>query len=740
MKRVVVGFIAAAVLVSMPRTAMAQDQTKTVRSQTRVETAVVEAIDPATRTLTLKKKDGTVVTVVAGPDITRFPEIKVGDKVTARYYENLVVRLKKPGEPDAEITAKTTTPAGQALPGGLKVTQRTVSATITEINVEKPSITFTEPNGGMHTAKVQDKAALATVKIGDKVDIVLTEAMAVSLTPGAVETTDCGANVGDRHTCDADTSSGVVLVHQAGEGNCSLGRTWGFDDEGVWVADGCRGTFAFGDNRPTVSCSAVTGSREECKADTRAGVALASGLPVCVLGRTWGYDEDGIWVSEGCQATFVLTTRDAVECASVGARQHCAADSSAGVVLSRMTTTAPCVLGETWGYDGTGVWVDKGCGARFVLGNARPGGSDNKDLNDFFGQFEPYGRLRGHVAFFNEQAEVQDSASYLGLNFSTRGPTHFFAALEWGVSLVRGGQQFSSGGPTTGGGYPELENPQAGQVFSNRIANVGVDFGWFGRIAIGKQWGVHTDVTLYTTDQFVVFGSQASATYTAGTDGGFLGTGRADQTVSYHNNLFRVLRIGGQLQFRPGGTSERLVDGAGVSAQLTIAPGVRLAAAYSKSFFDDQVFASIRALDEDAEFAAVGLRINWRYFYAGLVYVRQSNGDLARIPLPGAGGLTEAVAFDAEGFEGLLRANFKGFSVYGGVNYYRPHEIDPILNPEFRTRYAIGGINAGIMSNMYAYIEARFLDDSIGASGEQGFDAVAIGVHYGFSLKGFHRR
>ena len=177
-----------------------------------------------------------------------------------------------------------------------------------------------------------------------------------------------------------------------------------------------------------------------------------------------------------------------------------------------------------------------------------------------------------------------------------------------------------------------------------------------------------------------------------------------------------------------------------MSAQLTIAPGVRLAAAYSKSFFDDQVFTSIRALDEDAEFAAVGLRINWRYFYLGLVYVQQNNGDLARIPLPGAGGLTEAVAFDAEGFEGLIRANFKGFSVYGGVNYYRPHEFDPVLNPDFRTRYAIGGINAGIMSNMYAYIEARFLDDSISASGEKGFDAIAIGVHYGFSLKGFHRR
>ena len=58
MKRLVVGIIAAAVLVSMARTAMAQ--TKTVRSEMRTETGTVEAIDASTRTVTLKKADGTV--------------------------------------------------------------------------------------------------------------------------------------------------------------------------------------------------------------------------------------------------------------------------------------------------------------------------------------------------------------------------------------------------------------------------------------------------------------------------------------------------------------------------------------------------------------------------------------------------------------------------------------------------------------------------------------------------------
>ena len=48
-----------------------------------------------------------------------------------------------------------------------------------------PSITFTGPNGLAFTSKVLDTEALAKVKVGDKVDIVWTEAMLVSLEPGS---------------------------------------------------------------------------------------------------------------------------------------------------------------------------------------------------------------------------------------------------------------------------------------------------------------------------------------------------------------------------------------------------------------------------------------------------------------------------------------------------------------------------------------------------------------------------
>jgi hypothetical protein len=179
MKRFVVGTIAVVALVAMPRTMLAQS--RTVTSEVRTETGTVEAIEAATRTVTIKKADGTYVTTVAGPDIKRFGEVKVGDKITARYYENIVVRLKRPGEPDVASATRGTTGAEQDLPGGTKAKQMTITATISAIDPNTPSVTFTGPNGWKYTSRVQDTEALAKVKVGDKVDIVWTEAMLVSL-------------------------------------------------------------------------------------------------------------------------------------------------------------------------------------------------------------------------------------------------------------------------------------------------------------------------------------------------------------------------------------------------------------------------------------------------------------------------------------------------------------------------------------------------------------------------------
>jgi Protein of unknown function (DUF3011) len=63
------------------------------------------------------------------------------------------------------------------------------------------------------------------------------------------------------------------------------------------------------------------------------------------------------------------TAQNTVICESrEGQRQHCPATTSAGVALIRTTGTAPCLLGKTWGYDDTGIWTSDGCSGEFVAG------------------------------------------------------------------------------------------------------------------------------------------------------------------------------------------------------------------------------------------------------------------------------------------------------------------------------------------------------------------------------------
>ncbi len=64
-----------------------------------------------------------------------------------------------------------------------------------------------------------------------------------------------------------------------------------------------------------------------------------------------------------------------VSCASTpGERQHCAADTSAGILLARSTGPAECLLGRTWGYDAAGVWVMDGCSGEFLVAGAAVSG------------------------------------------------------------------------------------------------------------------------------------------------------------------------------------------------------------------------------------------------------------------------------------------------------------------------------------------------------------------------------
>src|SRR6185503_14246864 len=124
----------ASVAVWMSLSLSAAAQVKALTGETEVVTATVEAIDAATRAVTLKKPDGTYHVVTAPPEMKRFNELKVGDKVTARYYENIVIRLKAPGEKDVDTGTYGASRGDGARPAGTVAGQRTITATITQLD------------------------------------------------------------------------------------------------------------------------------------------------------------------------------------------------------------------------------------------------------------------------------------------------------------------------------------------------------------------------------------------------------------------------------------------------------------------------------------------------------------------------------------------------------------------------------------------------------------------------------
>lgn len=111
----------------------------------------------------------------------------------------------------------------------------------------------------------------------------------------------------------------------------------------------------------TVTCASTAGARQHCAADTAAGVAMqrTTGNAACLLGRTWGYDAQGVWVQDGCSGEFVLGRTSPA--ASEAQPQQAAAQQTAGQTQAQSETGEYTPI-ETWGVfePGKGVLVGKG--------------------------------------------------------------------------------------------------------------------------------------------------------------------------------------------------------------------------------------------------------------------------------------------------------------------------------------------------------------------------------------------
>lgn len=150
--------------------------------------ATIEAIDPATRLLSLRGPAGPA-TIIAGPEVKNFAQIEVGDKVLITYIQALAAQItKSKATPTATLdTAVKAAPAG-AKPSGAVGQQLSTTVRIDSVDRTMDTVSFTRPDGSPRTIAVESQEGrlfIRTLKKGDLVDVVYTEALAMSVVPKA---------------------------------------------------------------------------------------------------------------------------------------------------------------------------------------------------------------------------------------------------------------------------------------------------------------------------------------------------------------------------------------------------------------------------------------------------------------------------------------------------------------------------------------------------------------------------
>lgn len=189
-KLVLAAAVAAAMAAAVPATAQ-QGATVVGKgpgvvgvAQTVNVTATITAIDAASRAITLKGPQGKETTVVAGPEVKNFAQLKVGDNVDIGFVESLVLELKKgSGKPVAWTVKEGAVGAKPGeKPAGAAGRQVTVVGDVVAVDTAAKTVTVKGPQRTVDL-KVNDPEQLKLIAKGDQIEATFTEAMAVSVVP-----------------------------------------------------------------------------------------------------------------------------------------------------------------------------------------------------------------------------------------------------------------------------------------------------------------------------------------------------------------------------------------------------------------------------------------------------------------------------------------------------------------------------------------------------------------------------
>ena len=151
--------------------------------------ATVEAVDPATRLLTIRGDDGSTATFQVGEEVKNLPQIRVGDKVAVSYYQGIAAELQPKGTPLSKVVDQldVTTKAEEGTKPGAGVGSATHATVVIEkVDTKANTVTFKRPDGTSRTLPVESQEGrdfIAKLRKGDQVEVLYVEALAIEVRP-----------------------------------------------------------------------------------------------------------------------------------------------------------------------------------------------------------------------------------------------------------------------------------------------------------------------------------------------------------------------------------------------------------------------------------------------------------------------------------------------------------------------------------------------------------------------------
>ena len=170
--------LSALVITLMSHAVQAQAPAPKVVATESTITATVDRIERSSRVVTLRSPENVSRSVYVDPAVKAFDDLKVGDVITLRFAESVVVQVR----PDAALSDPRDVTAEAQKAGNAQVIQQMRAVVVVErIDPQGLSIEYRTKDGLKAIRPVNNKRLLEGLHVGDRIEVTLTRERAVSI-------------------------------------------------------------------------------------------------------------------------------------------------------------------------------------------------------------------------------------------------------------------------------------------------------------------------------------------------------------------------------------------------------------------------------------------------------------------------------------------------------------------------------------------------------------------------------